>query len=180
MGTLHNLAEQQLVDCDKAQYGCKGGLSRNAFSGYYKTQGACTQSSYAYTATEGTCKDSSCSVAIPSGTVIGYSEITASTSALQTALLSRPLKVSVYADSTWQSYKSGIAQPTTCDARTNHAVMAVGFKSGSYWKIRNSWGGSWGESGYIRLTQSTDCQYGPSSMWTRTPFYPKLASFVAV
>jgi len=176
-GTLHNLAEQQLVDCDKGSAGCQGGLSRNSFSGYYKTQGACTQSSYAYTATGSTCSDSSCTVAIPAGLVIGYSEITATTAALQTALLSRPLKVSVYGDSVWQGYSSGIASDFECHSGTNHAVMAVGFDSDSYWKLRNSWGPKWGEGGYIRVTQTSSCATGPTSIFGRTPIYPKFGSF---
>merc|ERR1712107_611878 len=59
---LYNLAEQQLVDCDKSSAGCSGGLSRYAFSGYYKSHGACSTSSYPYKASGGSCQDSSCSV----------------------------------------------------------------------------------------------------------------------
>merc|ERR1711862_311115 len=53
------------------------------------------------------------------------------------------------------------ANPTSCYSGTNHAVMAVGFDAGSYWKIRNSWGTGWGEAGYIRVTQSSSCSTGP-------------------
>jgi len=175
-GTLHNLAEQQLVDCDTYSSGCNGGLSRYSFSGYYKSHGACSTASYAYTARDGTCKDTSCNVLIPSGVVTGYSQISGTISALQTALMSRPLKVSVYGDSVWQGYNSGIANPTQCYSGTNHAVMAVGFDAGSYWKIRNSWGQGWGEAGYIRLTQTSSCSTGPSSIFGRTPIYPTLSA----
>merc|ERR1712137_1137761 len=68
--TLHNLAEQQLVDCDTRSNGCSGGLSRYSFDGYYKTHGACSTASYAYKATDGSCKDTSCDVLIPAGVVI--------------------------------------------------------------------------------------------------------------
>merc|ERR1712187_1037583 len=37
----------------------------------------------------------------------------------------------------------------------DHAVLAVGYDT-DYWLIRNSWGSSWGEGGYIRLTRNAD------------------------
>ena len=40
-----------------------------------------------------------------------------------------------------------------CDL--DHGVVAVGYTA-DYWLIRNSWGGDWGEAGYIRLTRSKD------------------------
>lgn len=36
----------------------------------------------------------------------------------------------------------------------DHAVVAEGYNSGAsepYYLVRNSWGGSWGESGYVRI-----------------------------
>merc|ERR1712146_34819 len=167
-GTLHNLAEQQLVDCDKSSSGCSGGLSRYSFSGYYKSHGACTTASYAYTATGGSCRDSSCSVAIPAGTVMGYNEVSANANALKSQLMNGPLKVSVYAESTFQSYSSGISSGGSCKGSTNHAVMAVGYGSG-YFKIRNSWGSSWGEEGHIRVSDTSSCSTGSFDMFVRTP-----------
>jgi aminopeptidase C len=37
----------------------------------------------------------------------------------------------------------------------NHAVVAVGYNNAGtpYWIVRNSWGTSWGESGYIRMAK---------------------------
>jgi C1A family cysteine protease len=47
---------------------------------------------------------------------------------------------------------------TSCGKRINHTVQAVGVdtSSGGYWKVRNSWGSSFGEAGYIRLAYGKD------------------------
>jgi C1A family cysteine protease len=61
-----------------------------------------------------------------------------------------PLSVCVDA-ATWNSYTGGVM--STCGNRVDHCVQAVGVDASAngYWVVRNSWGASWGESGYIRL-----------------------------
>jgi len=52
----------------------------------------------------------------------------------------------------WNSYRGGIM--TSCGQNVDHCVQIVGYgSSGStdYWKVRNSWGGSWGEGGHVRV-----------------------------
>lgn len=71
-----------------------------------------------------------------------------------------PLAVSVAA-SPWGSYSSGVFD--SCDYNgnivINHAVQLVGYgtdeEHGDYWLVRNSWGRSWGENGYIRLKRES-------------------------
>jgi len=66
-----------------------------------------------------------------------------------------PAVVSVDA-SGWSSYLSGVFDGCAQDAVVNHAVLMVGYGSDpelgkKYWLIRNSWGPTWGEGGFIRL-----------------------------
>jgi len=69
-----------------------------------------------------------------------------------------PVGVSVAARG-WFSYSGGIFNGCDKDAVIDHAVTLTGFgedeEAGQlFWLIQNSWGGSWGENGYIRLLRT--------------------------
>jgi len=59
------------------------------------------------------------------------------------------VSVTVAAGGQFMHYGGGVFTGT-CGTSTNHAIAAVGYDS-SNWKVRNSWGTSWGEGGYIRM-----------------------------
>ncbi|CAE7213381.1 CEP1 [Symbiodinium pilosum] len=74
-----------------------------------------------------------------------------------------PLAISVDA-SHWSPYSSGIANPCDIDGNVDidHAVGLVGYGvdgGKKYWTVRNSWGATWGENGYIRLERQDDESY---------------------
>jgi C1A family cysteine protease len=152
--TLISLSEQQLVDCAKSNYGCNGGWPTVAMQYIINNKGIALESSYPYTARTGSCNTASASKI--AATISGYKTVTAgSVSALATAVAQQPVSVLVDAGGAdWQSYGGGVVTDAGCGTSLDHAVLAVGYNMGNsppFWKIKNSWGTSWGESGYIRL-----------------------------
>jgi len=152
-GNLQSLSEQQLVDCSKQNSGCNGGLMDYAFS-FYEGTNIATESSYPYTARDGSCK-SSFTTAIPQGGVTGYTDVSSSGDSLMSALNNNPVSVAVEADqSAFQSYSSGIVS-SGCGTSLDHGVLAVGYDStDGYFLVKNSWGSSWGDNGYLKISTS--------------------------
>ena len=83
--------------------------------------------------------------------------------AIKTAIMTYGVvDAAVYVSSAWQNYSGGIYSDAStscpgspCDyTTTNHAIALVGWgydaTYGDYWILRNSWGPSWGEGGYMR------------------------------
>jgi len=154
-GTLVPLSEQQFVDCDKVDSGCQGGLMDQGFD-FAKDNAICTETSYPYKARGGSCQESSCTVGIPKGGVTGYKDVASDNlQAMMSAVAQQPVSIAIEADKpAFQSYKSGILDQN-CGTQLDHGVLLVGYGTDGkdYWKVKNSWGSSWGEQGYIRLVR---------------------------
>jgi C1A family cysteine protease len=99
----------------------------------------------------------SCSASSGNQKVTNIHEVSANSgTALKSAIAQGPVSVTVDAESTpFMYYTSGIVDSSAgCGTSLDHAITAVGYGSENgveYYIIRNSWGSSWGESGYIRL-----------------------------
>lgn len=115
---------------------------------YVIDHGLKTGAEYPYVARDQTC-------AAPSGGsnfIKGFVDVPGC-GPLLNALSARPISVAVDA-SNWSLYRGGIL--TACGTAVNHGVLLVG-ATDTYWKIKNSWASSWGESGYIRLAPGNTC-----------------------
>jgi len=150
---LKVLSAQQINSCDKRDGGCNGGNTETAYQYVKGAGGIELNSDYPYTSgggQTGSCKFNSGRIAV---SINGYHSVSRGESALKTALNAGPASLCLAASS-WQSYSGGIL--SRCDNQVDHCVQGTGYSGSSYWRIRNSWGTGWGESGFIRLAQGSD------------------------
>lgn len=170
---LTSLSEEELVQCDRSRdNGCQGGLMDYAFQFIKENGGVASEAAYPYTSgsgVRGTC--SSSKSANPAATVASYTDVTPdNVDALKAALAQQPVSVAVEADkSAWQFYKSGILTSEGCGTKLDHGVLAVGYAS-DYFKVKNSWGTTWGEEGYIRLSTTSSSRHGICGVLSQPSF----------
>jgi len=156
-GTLVSLSEQQLMDCASSygNQGCNGGLMDDAFEFIIKNGGICSEASYPYKGVEGKCQTCT-EVATISSYVDNPS---GNENNLSTLIQTGPVSIAIEADqSAFQFYSGGVFS-ATCGHNLDHGVLIVGYgtlSSKPYWIVKNSWGASWGMSGYILMIQGKD------------------------
>jgi len=168
-GELVALSEQNLLDCDHKDLGCRGGLMDNAFKFDEKTGGLCSELDYPYQARQGSvCNPMNCTD-VP-GTIVStfYDVPPGKTKALVAAIAMQPISVAIQANQfVFQFYKGGVLDDDSCGnaGQLDHGVLAVGYGSDletnePYFVVKNSWGDSWGENGFIRLSRKSKNDYG--------------------
>ena len=161
-GNLVSLSEQELVDCAGLKYeslGCNGGQMDGAFH-YTIDNGLCSESDYPYvsgnTQTSGSCAASSCSAIV---NINGCADVLPNNQVvLKQAVASGPVSIAIEADTRYfQSYSGGVLTSSSCGTNLDHGVLIVGYgvENGiKYWLVKNSWGASWGENGYVKILRS--------------------------
>merc|ERR1711879_677863 len=152
-GSLVSLSEQQFVDCDNVDSGCNGGLMDHGFE-FAEANAIATEDSYPYTGVQSTSCSTSFTTGIPQGSVTGYQDVSADADSLKSALNNGPVSVAIEADqSVFQLYQSGTVITSGCGTSLDHGVLAVGY-DGDTVKVKNSWGSTWGDDGYVNIDVS--------------------------
>ena len=156
-----SLSEQQLTSCSSAygNNGCGGGWYYWAWD-YLKVNNQETTADYPYTSGQfgitGTCNASGSGVA----KVNSYVQVGQTNQDIMSAINLKPVSVALDAQrAVFQSYTSGVVT-SGCGTMLDHAVMAVGYGNDAatgldYFLVRNSWGTSWGDNGYIKIGMSS-------------------------
>jgi cathepsin F len=158
-GKLVDLSEQELVDCDKLDEGCNGGLPSNAYQEIMRLGGLETETDYPYDA-----RDEKCSFkkSLAKVQITGAVNISSNEDDMKVWLYKNgPISIGINAF--WmQFYRRGVSWPYSwlCNpANIDHGVLIVGYGVQTYpaaadapfWTIKNSWGPDWGEQGYVRF-----------------------------
>jgi len=162
---LMSLSEQNLVDCDhecttfedqqSCDSGCDGGLQPNAYTYVIKNKGIDSEDAYPYQGVDGTCNFTSSNIGakISNFTMISSDEDQMAAYLVQNG----PIAIAANAEE-WQFYFGGVFY-IPCATSLDHGILIVGYgvetdifdQTMPFWIVKNSWGESWGESGYIRI-----------------------------
>jgi len=170
-GQLVSLSEQNLVDCSRGEKyqneGCNGGLMDNAFRYIKDNGGIDTETTYPYEARDDKCRykkkdkgaDDKGFVDIPEGQ---------EDKLMKAVATAGPVSIAIDAShESFQFYSTGVYYDKDCSStELDHGVLVVGYgteDSQDYWLVKNSWGKTWGEEGYIKIARNKDNHCGVAS-----------------
>jgi C1A family cysteine protease len=157
-----DLSEQVMVSCGRDGRldagSCNGGYIDRA-SDYIRDTGLPPESYYPYTATNGSCSSAETGWQNATSRISSWQWVTTTSpavDAIKNALNTYgPLVTTMDVYSDFFYYSGGIYQYTSGSYQGGHAILIVGYDdTGQYFIVKNSWGGSWGESGYFRIAYS--------------------------
>jgi C1A family cysteine protease len=162
---LTDISPQMVVDCSSkyGNQGCNGGFMDYVFNYVAGVHGICSEADYPYKGVVQKCKN--CTVVPHTDELTGWEAVkTDDEEALLEASAEGVISVAIQATSSFQSYKKGV-YTGPCGTNLNHGVTLVGYgtdekSSKTFWKVKNSWGPGWGESGYIRMARGMTAPHG--------------------
>ncbi|WVZ77407.1 hypothetical protein U9M48_025277 [Paspalum notatum var. saurae] len=188
------LSEQELIDCDTIDDGCRGGLPQQAFSWLMDNGGIAEEWQYPYV-NQNDNKSHACQKD-PRQTypvkIKNYGYVGAmSEEKLMQAVARQPVAVRFgVTDLCLQHYRRGRYDGecikeggfvVNCSSNIlNHAMAIVGYKgkgsdTDKYWIAKNSWGTEWGADGYFYIRKDVADPEGLCGIVKTSPSFPVVA-----
>jgi hypothetical protein len=167
VSATYNLSEQDLLDCwDPTTDECEGALP-SWYLDRATCKGIATEAAVPYKA-----RDANVCAGVARDTLglSGWYEPPTTDLGLKQAIAKAPVAIAIYAENSFSGYRGGVMPCGTPGnyKDVNHAISAIGWDSKSF-LVKNSWGPSWGEGGYVRL--ASGCAKGKSTLNMHTPGY---------
>nr|AFP73333.1 cysteine protease [Solanum peruvianum] len=173
-GNLMEFSEQELLDCTTNNYGCNGGFMTNAFDFIIENGGISRESDYEYLGEQYTCRSQEKTAAVQ---ISSYKVVPEGETSLLQAVTKQPVSIGIAASQDLQFYAGG-TYDGSCADRINHAVTAIGYgtdeKGQKYWLLKNSWGTSWGENGFMKIIRDSGNPSGLCDI-AKMSSYPNIA-----
>ncbi|XVF25663.1 hypothetical protein REPUB_Repub13aG0232900 [Reevesia pubescens] len=164
-GKLISMSEQQLLDCSTngGNRGCNGGWMTNAYEYIMENQGLTTEQNYPYEGMQGICAIEKATALVAN--ISNYEEVpTNNEEAILKAVTNQPVSVAIDGEGRDFKFYSGGVFSGYCGNSLTHAVTIIGYGTSEegikYWLIKNSWGQSWGENGYMRIQRDVNTPQG--------------------
>jgi len=173
-GDLVSLSEKNLIDCSQlyGNNGCGGGAYDFAWDYMLRSGGIDTEESYPYVPEDGECQYNPANSALELDSYVMIKPREDEEALKEAVATIGPMSVSIFANIDFQYYKGGVMTSETCSTSfLNHAVLVVGYGNEDgqdYWLVKNSWGVSFGEEGYIKMRRNYNNMCGVAT----SPMYP--------
>ncbi len=182
------LSPQDLVSCEKDNYGCDGGYVDKSWD-YIRDHGIVTDECLPYTSGKGT--SNACPFKADKGKcqkgvfkkykVESHKQYETIEDAKQTIFTEGPIEAAFDVYDDFMSYKSGVYRRHSSNLLGGHAVKVVGWGKDTdgteYWVVANSWNTKWGEDGFFRIGFG-ECGF-EDSLWAGKPHVDILDRFLS-
>jgi len=153
-----DLSEAHLFYCGTPN-SCDLGWQPAFALNFAQTVGVGLESSFPYTPGNQACRQ------VTPAVKIHHASVAATTIARKTALLDGPVVASMAVYDDFFHYKSGVYRHVSGNLVGYHAICVIGYDdSQGCWLAKNSWGTSWGDSGFFAI------RYGECGIDTQFPF----------
>ncbi|KAM3298767.1 hypothetical protein ACQJBY_040312 [Aegilops geniculata] len=158
-----------LVDCDKANLGCRCGESWRALD-FIKKNRIATDRAYPYDGIQRRCHMRADGLS-RFASIEGFHVVSSGERALMAAVAVQPVIVEIGVDIYFHYYSEDIGVYTgPCNKTITHTVLVVGYGTDAflrrYWILKNSWGTKWGHGGYMYMARDVGGPQGLCAILT--------------